>query len=156
MSLSFLFVNIYFLSFYLSMFSFYINWYIMTLTEILPLVLSLLCVRIHLFSSDWQRHLWELYSINSVSVCSFNLCVPFLCRPLHFSVRVSSFSPIFYVIHTSVLSFPRGYFTICFRCGLWPEYRVLHMVFQCCFNIHHGYYAGSANNISLHHCNKWN
>ena len=38
------------------------------------------------------------------------VCVPFLRRSLHFSVRVFPFFPIFYVIRTLVLSFPCGSF----------------------------------------------
>ena len=42
---------------------------------------SLPCVHIHLFSSDWERHLWLSKYLNKVSVC---LCVPLLWRSLHF------------------------------------------------------------------------
>ena len=44
-------------------------------------VLSLLCVHIHLLSSDQQRHLWLPKHFSEVSMC---LCVPFIQISPHF------------------------------------------------------------------------
>ena len=54
-------------------------------THIVP---SLLCFHIHLLSFDWERRLWSSKYFKLVSVC---LCVPFLQKSLHFSVRVFPF-----------------------------------------------------------------
>ena len=57
---------------------------------------SLLCVHIHLLSSDWERHVETYHLSFHVFICAFHLEISSF-----FSVRVS----YFYVICTSVLSF---------------------------------------------------
>ena len=61
----------------------------------------------HTFTLFWSRKTSVFVKMSHlVSKC---LCVPFLRRSLHFLVRVSLFFPIFCVIRTSLLSFPRGF-----------------------------------------------
>ena len=55
---------------------------------------SVLCVHIHLFSSEWERRLWPSKYFNSVSMC---LCVPFLRWSLEFLIRVCPFLSLFCV-----------------------------------------------------------
>ena len=51
---------------------------------------SLTCVHILVLSSDWEWYLWSPKYIIQVSVC-LCLCVTFIQRSLHFSVRAFPF-----------------------------------------------------------------
>ena len=53
-----------------------------------------------LFSSGWGRPQWVSKCISYISVCSFDLFVPFIWRPLHFLV-FPLFIPIFMLFDTN-------------------------------------------------------
>ena len=53
------------------------------------------CVDIYLFSSNWQRPLWKSKNINSISMCSFRLFMPFFWRLLYFFSRSFPFLFLF-------------------------------------------------------------
>ena len=57
------------------------NWQDYWLIRNCNVVPSLLCIHMHLLSSDWKRHLWSSKCFSKASVC---LCLPFIWRSLHF------------------------------------------------------------------------
>ena len=73
---------------------------------------SLMCVPIHLFSSDQQRSP-ESQNVSINIMCSFNLFVPFMQRPLHFfSKSFPCFIPIFALSVLWYFSFSHSTFIV--------------------------------------------
>ena len=77
---------------------FFLFFLLVALTQNCHMMSSLLCVHIHLLSSDWQISMWKSKHINQISMCSYLETSSFFCK---------SFPSLFLfsVIHNSALSF---------------------------------------------------
>ena len=67
----------------------------MALFQIYHVLPSLLCVHIHLLSSDRERHLWSSKSFNQASVCLYDISSFLKFLSLYFSVMSLFFNNLF-------------------------------------------------------------